>query len=83
MKQWSLSIERQLGTNMVGELAYVGSHGSNLSFPVDINHVRIRFTLTRFAPDFAKRGIHMRIATGTGTLDCAHGLVAGWSQKGP
>ena len=39
MKQWSLSIERQLGANMAAALAYVGSHGSNLAFPVDINQV--------------------------------------------
>jgi Carboxypeptidase regulatory-like domain len=39
MKQWSLSIERQLGANMAAEIAYVGSHGSNLDFPVDINQI--------------------------------------------
>jgi Carboxypeptidase regulatory-like domain len=39
MKQWSFSVERQLGANMAAELAYVGSHGSNLNFPVNINQV--------------------------------------------
>lgn len=37
--QWTLSLERQLGNNYVVMLAYVGNHGSNLPFPVDINQV--------------------------------------------
>src|SRR5581483_3889026 len=37
--QWSFSIQRQLPGSMVAEIAYVGSHGTNLSFPVDINQV--------------------------------------------
>ena len=49
----------------------------------DINHVRITFGLTRFAPDFRARGIHNRLAQGGGTIDCAHGLVAAWVMKGP
>jgi len=52
-------------------------------YPVDVNRVHIVFTITRTAPDFLRRGIHFRIATGTGTVDCAHGKVASWSQKGP
>lgn len=36
--QWSLSIQRQMRT-IVLETAYIGSHGVNLSFPVDINQV--------------------------------------------
>jgi hypothetical protein len=51
--------------------------------PVDINHVKFAFTLTRTAPDFARRKITARIANGTGTLDCAHGLVASWTLLGP
>ncbi|MCU1298277.1 MAG: hypothetical protein JWO91_2555 [Acidobacteriaceae bacterium] len=39
MDQWTLSVERQLGTNMEAEIAYVGSHGSNLDYPVDINQI--------------------------------------------
>jgi hypothetical protein len=46
MKQWSLSIERQLGSNMAAELAYIGSHGSNLAFPVNINQI----PLSRLSP---------------------------------
>jgi hypothetical protein len=49
----------------------------------DINHVRITFSITRFAPDFRARGIHTRLAQGGGTIDCAHGLVAAWVMKGP
>jgi len=37
--QWSLGVERQLGANYVADLTYVGNHGSNLNFPVDINQV--------------------------------------------
>jgi hypothetical protein len=37
--QWNVAIQRELGTNMVAEIAYVASHASNLSFPVDINQV--------------------------------------------
>jgi hypothetical protein len=52
-------------------------------YPVDVNHVHIIFTITRSAPDFLARGIHFRIASGSGRLDCAHGKVAQWSQNGP
>lgn len=37
--QWNLSAQRALTTNMVVELAYVGSHAFNLAFPVDLNQV--------------------------------------------
>src|SRR5882762_584642 len=46
MKQWSASVERRLGANMEAEIAYVGSHGSNLAFPVDINQI----PLSRLSP---------------------------------
>jgi hypothetical protein len=39
MDQWTFSIERQLGTNMEAEVAYVGSHGNHLDYPVDINQI--------------------------------------------
>jgi hypothetical protein len=51
--------------------------------PQDINHVRITFDLTRTAPDFLERGITTRIASGAGTVDCAHGEIAAWVVKGP
>jgi hypothetical protein len=37
--QWDMDIQRQLSQNFMAEIAYVGSHGFNLSFPVDINQV--------------------------------------------
>lgn len=49
----------------------------------DFNHVRITFQLTRYAPDFLKRGIHTRLAKGGGTIDCAHQKVAAWVTQGP
>jgi hypothetical protein len=51
--------------------------------PQDVNHVRVTFEVTRFAPDFAKRKIHGRVANGAGTIDCAHQQVAAWILKGP
>ncbi|WP_348268493.1 TonB-dependent receptor [Edaphobacter paludis] len=37
--QWNLSLQHELGTNMVAELAYVASHGFNLNFPTDLNQI--------------------------------------------
>jgi hypothetical protein len=51
--------------------------------PQDVNHVRITFELTRYAPDFGPRKLHSRLANGAGTVDCAHQLVAAWIVKGP
>lgn len=39
VKEWNLDLQQQIATNMVFELAYVGSHGSNLPFVIDINQV--------------------------------------------
>jgi hypothetical protein len=39
--QWSFSLQRELGQGSVAEAAYVGSHGTGLSFPVDINQLPI------------------------------------------
>ncbi|HEV8462506.1 MAG TPA: hypothetical protein VGQ38_17530 [Gaiellaceae bacterium] len=50
---------------------------------LDFNNARITFSLTRYAPDFAKRGIHTRLSKGAGTIDCAHQKIAAWVQKGP
>jgi hypothetical protein len=51
--------------------------------PQDVNHVRITFQLTRFGPDFRRRGIFGRLVAGAGTVDCAHQKVAAWVSKGP
>lgn len=37
--QWSFSVQQQLPMSMVAEVAYVGSHTNNLSFPIDFNQV--------------------------------------------
>jgi hypothetical protein len=37
--QWNLAVQRQLASDYVAEMAYVGSHGYNLSFPTDLNQV--------------------------------------------
>lgn len=37
--QYNLTIERQIGSTMMGSIAYVGSKGWNLPFNVDINQV--------------------------------------------
>ena len=37
--QWNLSVQRALSTDYVAEISYVASHGSNLSFPTDLNQV--------------------------------------------
>uniref|UniRef100_A0A7V4XS71 TonB-dependent receptor n=1 Tax=Acidobacterium capsulatum TaxID=33075 RepID=A0A7V4XS71_9BACT len=37
--QWQLQLQRQIGLNYAASLAYVGNHGENLPFPVDINQV--------------------------------------------
>jgi hypothetical protein len=49
----------------------------------DFNHARITFQLTRYGPDFRKRGIYQRLVKGGGTIDCAHQKVAAWVTKGP
>jgi hypothetical protein len=37
--QWNLAIQRQIGANMVAQLAYVGSHAWNLNNPTDLDAV--------------------------------------------
>ncbi len=37
--QYNLTIQREFGTTMMAQIAYVGSKGWNLNFPVDINQV--------------------------------------------
>ena len=50
MYQWTASVERQLGTNMEAEIAYVASHGANLAFPADINQI----PMARLSPTFTQ-----------------------------
>ncbi len=37
--QYNLGIQQAMGTNMVFNLSYVGSHGFNLNFPTDLNQI--------------------------------------------
>jgi hypothetical protein len=37
--QWTLAIQHQFGLDYSAQIAYVGNHGENLNFPVDINQV--------------------------------------------
>ena len=39
INEWTLSIEHQFAGNFMASLAYVGSHGSNLQFPTDLNQI--------------------------------------------
>jgi hypothetical protein len=52
MYQWTASVERQLGTNMEAEIAYVASHGAHLAFPSDINQIPV----ARLSPTFSQAG---------------------------
>ncbi len=37
--QYTADLQQSLGQNLVADIAYVGNHGKNLNFPVDINQV--------------------------------------------
>ena len=37
--QWNLSLEHQFGGGFFMQAAYVGSHGTGLSFPIDLNQI--------------------------------------------
>lgn len=37
--QWNLSVQEEITPDLVTEITYVGSHGHDLPFPVDINQV--------------------------------------------
>jgi hypothetical protein len=39
--EWNFALQRSFGSDYVAQIAYVGSHGFNLNFPVDINQVPI------------------------------------------
>jgi hypothetical protein len=39
INEWQLSIEHQFAGNYMASASYVGSHGSNLQFPTDINQI--------------------------------------------
>ena len=39
IEQWSLEVQREIGSDMVATVAYVGSHGYNLQYATDVNAV--------------------------------------------
>jgi len=39
LKSWNLTVQRQLPIRLVGEVGYIGSHGSHLPFVADVNQV--------------------------------------------
>jgi hypothetical protein len=39
--QWNMEVQKEIGNNMVGQIAYVASHGFNLAFPTDLNQIPI------------------------------------------
>jgi len=39
LQQWNITVQRQLTSNLMGQLGYVGSHGSNELFLTDMNQV--------------------------------------------
>jgi hypothetical protein len=39
INEWQVSVEHQFASNFMASIAYVGSHGSNLQFPTDLNQV--------------------------------------------
>lgn len=54
--QYNLTVQREFGTNMMVSVAYVGSHGFNLNFPVDINQVpQSQLSVTDITPGSNKR----------------------------
>jgi hypothetical protein len=39
INEWTLSVEHQFAHDYAGSIAYVGSHGSHLQFPTDLNQI--------------------------------------------
>jgi hypothetical protein len=39
LQQWNFTVQRQLNSNLMGQVAYIGSHGGNLLFLTDKNQV--------------------------------------------
>jgi hypothetical protein len=39
LKSWNLTIQRQLSSNLIADIGYIGSHGSHLAFTTDVNQV--------------------------------------------
>jgi len=39
LKSWNLTVQRQIPSNMIVDIGYLGSHGSHLAFVTDLNQV--------------------------------------------
>lgn len=39
LQQWNLTVQRELASNLMGQLSYIGSHGGNELYLTDINQV--------------------------------------------
>lgn len=48
--QWTLGVQREFAREFVGEVDYVGNHGTGLNFPVDIDQVPV----SKLGPDDQK-----------------------------
>jgi hypothetical protein len=54
--QYNLTVQRELGNSMMASLAYVGSHGYDLNFPVDLDQVpENELSVTDITPGSNKR----------------------------
>ena len=54
--QYNLTVQREFAGSMMVSMAYVGSHGYNLNFPVDINQVpQSQLAVTDITPGSNKR----------------------------
>ncbi len=68
--QWNFGVEHQLASDYMVQLAYVGSHGYNLAFPVDINQVRPENWTPSNSQQFRPYPIYQSIGPGAaGTMN--------------
>ncbi|MFT4113242.1 carboxypeptidase regulatory-like domain-containing protein [Silvibacterium sp.] len=58
--QYNVALQKMIGSNMMTELSYVGSHGFNLNYPTDLNAVPEQYFSTNdtaYRPYSAYQGI--------------------------
>lgn len=69
--QYNLTFQREITNSMAATVAYVGSHGFHLQFPVDINQVpQNQLSVTDITPGMNKRP-YPNFTSITGSLDTA------------
>lgn len=54
--QWNLAVQKELASNMMAQIAYVGSHGANQGYATDLNQV----PESKLAPDDASGATNAR-----------------------